>query len=83
MLVHTDNKEAAKKTAATLNLRLKSEPAYSPDSLVFTADTPTQALSAASAMQQAGFSRSYPKLFRSGLKFYFLPDDPLFQNQWH
>ena len=83
VLVHTDNKEAAKKTAATLNLRLKSEPAYSPDSLVFTADTPTQALSAASAMQQAGFSRSYPKLFRSGLKFYFLPDDPLFQNQWH
>jgi len=83
VLVHTDNKEAAKKTAATLNLHLKSEPAYSPDSLVFAAETPAQALSAASAMQQAGFSRSYPKLFRSGLKFYFLPDDPLFQNQWH
>lgn len=83
VLVHADDKEAAKKAASSLGLRLKSEPAYSPDSLVFTADTPAQALSASADMRRAGFSKSSPKLFRHGLKFYFLPDDPLFTNQWH
>ena len=83
VLVQTDNKEAAKKAAASFHLQLKSEPAYAPDSLVFTADSPAGALSAAAGMTRAGFSKSYPKLFRQGLTFYFLPNDPLFSNQWH
>ena len=82
VLVKTENKEAAKKTAASHGLRLKSEPAYSPDSLVFTADTPAQALSASIDLRLRGNPTATPLLFVSG-KGLFLPDDPLFRDQWH
>ena len=82
VLIHTNNKEAVKKTAASLGLRLKSAPDYSPDSLVYTADTPAQALSAATNLRGTGKIMATPLLFLSGTGL-FLPDDPLFKDQWH
>jgi subtilisin-like proprotein convertase family protein len=82
VLVKTDNREAAIQAATDAGLRLKSEPAYAQGFLVFTSDTPAQVVSAVVDLQRSGNPTATPLLFISGDGL-FLPDDPLFKDEWH
>ena len=83
VLVKTDNREAAIQAATEAGLRLKSEPVYAPEYLIFTADTPVVALDSSLQLQQKGITTVQPQTYRNNLAFYFLPDDPLFADEWH
>ena len=83
VLVKTDNREAAIQAATEAGLRLKSEPVYAPEYLIFTADTPVVALDSSLQLQQKGTTTVQPQIYRNNLAFCFLPDDPLFTDEWH
>ena len=83
VLVKTDNREAAIQAATEAGLRLKSEPVYAPEYLIFTADTPVVALDSSLQLQQKGITTVQPQIYRNNLTFCFLPDDPLFADEWH
>jgi len=82
VVVKTDNREAAIQAAAEAGLRLKSEPAYAKGFLIFTSETPAQVVSAVVDLQRSGNPTATPLLFISGDGL-FLPDDPLFKDEWH
>jgi len=83
VVVKTDNREAAIQAATEAGLRLKSEPVYAPEYLIFTADTPVVALDSSLQLQQKGISTVQPQIYRNNLAFCFLPNDPLFADEWH
>jgi len=83
VLVKTDNREAAIQAATEAGLRLRSEPVYAPEYLIFTADTPVVALDSSLQLQQKGITTVQPQIYRNNLAFCFLPDDPLFADEWH
>lgn len=83
VLVKTDNREAAIQAATEAGLRLKSEPVYAPEYLIFTSDTPVVALDSSLHLQQKGITTVQPQIYRNNLAFCFLPDDPLFTDEWH
>ena len=82
VVVKTDNREAAIQAATQAGLRLKSEPAYAKGFLVFTSDTSVQTIEATQKLQQAGFRETTP-LLTLNVRGQFLPNDPLFKDQWH
>ena len=83
VVVKTDNREAAIQAATEAGLRLKSEPVYAPEYLIFTADTPVVALESSLQLQQKGITTVQPQIYKNNLAFCFLPDDPLFGDEWH
>jgi subtilisin-like proprotein convertase family protein len=82
VVVKTDNREAAIQAATEAGLRLKSEPAYAKGFLVFTSETPTQAIESTIKMRSEGITNTRP-LFLSIGQPEFLPDDPYFKDEWH
>ena len=82
VVVKTDNREAAIQAATEAGLRLKSEPVYAKGFLIFTSETPAQVVSAVVDLQGSGNPTATPLLFIFG-EGLFLPDDPLFKDQWH
>ena len=83
VVVKTDNREAAIQAATEAGLSLKSEPAYAPGHLVFTADSPVATIEAANQLRHRGIASAEPQIYQSQLSFCFLPDDPLFSEEWH
>ena len=83
VVVKTDNREATIQAATDVGLRLKSEPAYAAGHLVFTADSPLAPIDAGNQLHHRGIALAEPQIYRSQLTFYFLPDDPLFSEEWH
>jgi subtilisin family serine protease len=83
VVVKTDNREAAIQAATEAGLRLKSEPAYAKGFLVFTAETPIAALDSSLQLKQKGITTVQPQIYRNNLAFCFLPNDPLFADEWH
>ena len=82
VVVKTDNRGAAIQAATETGLRLKSEPAYSKGFLVFTSETPTQAIESTEKMRSLRIANTRP-LFLSFGQPEFLPDDPYFKDEWH
>jgi subtilisin-like proprotein convertase family protein len=82
VVVKTDNRKAAIQAATEAGLRLKSEPAYAQGFLVFTSETPTQAIESTIKMRSEGITNTRP-LFLSIGQPEFLPDDPYFKDEWH
>ena len=83
VVVKTDNREAAIQAATEAGLRLKSEPAYAPGHLVFTADSPVATIDTANQLRHRGIASAEPQIYRNRFTFCFLPDDPLFSAEWH
>ena len=82
VVVKTDNREAAIQAATEAGLRLKSEPEYAKGFLIFTSETPTQAIESTIKMRSEGITNTRP-LFLSIGQPEFLPDDPYFKDEWH
>jgi subtilisin family serine protease len=82
VVVKTDDREAAIQAATEAGLRLKSEPAYAKGFLIFTSETPTQAIESTIKMRSEGITNTRP-LFLSTGQPEFLPDDPYFKDEWH
>jgi len=82
VVVKTDNREAAIQAAAEAGLRLKSEPAYAKGFLIFSSETPTQAIESTIKMRSEGMTNTRP-LFLSRGQPEFLPDDPYFKDEWY
>lgn len=83
VVVKTDDREATIQAATEAGLRLKSEPAYAPGHLVFTADLPVATIDAANQIRHQGIASAEPQIYRNHFTFCFLPDDPLFSQEWH
>ena len=83
VVVKTDNREAAIQAATEVGLRLKSEPAYAAGHLVFTADSPLATIDAGNQLRHRGIASAVPQIYRNHFTFCFLPDDPLFTDEWH
>lgn len=83
IVVKTDNRDAAIQAATEAGLRVKSEPVYAPKHLVFTSDSPIAAIDAADQLRHRGIASVEPQIYRNRFTFCFLPDDPLFVNEWH
>ena len=83
IVVKTDNREDAIQAATEAGLRLKSEPAYAAGHLVFTADSPVATVDGATQLRHRGIASVEPQIYRNRFTFCFLPDDPLFVNEWH
>jgi subtilisin-like proprotein convertase family protein len=81
VVVKTDNREAAIQAATEAGLRLKSAPSYAPDFLIFTSDSPAQGISALIELRSKKLE-SQPLLYHRATPL-FLPNDPLFVNEWH
>jgi subtilisin-like proprotein convertase family protein len=82
VVVKTDNREAAIQAATEAGLRLKSEPAYAKNYIIFTGDSPAQLLSA-SGLRDADGVLDYSPLLELTPSWLFLPDDPYFKYQWN
>jgi subtilisin family serine protease len=81
LVVGTTQKEKLIQDAADAGLRVKSVPAYAPGHVVLVADDPKQMLSGVRHLQARGNAAGLqvsPKFLPA-----FLPNDPLFPNQWH
>ena len=83
VVVKTDDREAAIQAATEAGLRLKSEPGYAKGFLIFTAETPIAALDSSLQLKQKGITTVQPQIYRNNLAFCFLPNDPLFADEWH
>jgi subtilisin-like proprotein convertase family protein len=82
VVVKTDNREATIQAATEAGLRLKSEPTYAKNCIIFTGDSSAQLLSA-SGLRDAGGVLDYSPLLELTPSWLFLPNDPYFQYQWH
>jgi subtilisin family serine protease len=81
IVIKTKDKESTLKAASEAGLHLKSAPSYAPDFLIFTSDSPAQGISALIELR-AKKLESQPLLYRRATPL-FLPNDPLFVNEWH
>jgi subtilisin family serine protease len=82
IMVRFKDRETALRLANQAGLRLSFEAPYALGVATFTADSQMAALLALQQLRTEGLSCSL-KTYSSRMKFYFLPDDPLFSNQWH
>ena len=79
--IKTDDLEKCLKDALLAGFELKSKPSYAPNHIVLKANSPAQLLSASTTMMALGYNANIeicPKYSPA-----FLPNDPLFANQWH
>ena len=83
VVVKTDNREAAIQAATEVGLSLKSEPAYAPGYLVFNANSPVATIDAVTQLHHRGIASAEPQIYRNQFTFCFLPNDPLFSEEWH
>jgi len=83
VLVKSSDREGALAAARKAGLRLKGLPSYAKDYLIFTSDSPMASLQASRSLKEGGFSFAEPQIHRDQYAFCFLPDDPLFVNEWH
>jgi subtilisin-like proprotein convertase family protein len=81
IVIKTKDKESTLKAASEAGLHLKSAPSYAPDFLIFTSDSPAQGISALIELR-AKKLESQPLLYHRATPL-FLPNDPLFVNEWH
>ena len=82
VVVKTDNKTAALSLAADAGMRLKYEADLIPGHLIFTSDSSAQSLEFSQNFRNSGFPDTEPAVVKPSSKR-FLPNDPLFPNQWH
>jgi subtilisin family serine protease len=82
VVLKTSDREAAIRAAEAAGLRLQSEPSYAPDTMIFTSDNPTTSLLAVFRLQAYGYPHARILVYHRASPL-FLPDDPLFPNQWH
>ena len=82
IVVRFKDRETALRLANQAGLRLSFEAPYALGVATFTADSQMAALLALQQLRTEGLSCSL-KTYSSRMRFYFLPDDPLFSNQWH
>ncbi|NDB97099.1 MAG: hypothetical protein EBZ78_13240, partial [Verrucomicrobia bacterium] len=82
-MVKSSDREAVLKEAEKAGLQLKSIPSYAKDCMIFKSDSPAASLQASRKLQEAGFAFAEPQIYRNHYQFCFLPDDPLFVNEWH
>jgi len=82
VVVPTANKDAALRLAEQHGVRLKYPAELSKDHLFLTTESPAQALSFTKVLREHGFSSAQPAVFKQTAKR-FLPNDPLFPDQWH
>ena len=83
VLVKSSDREGALAAARKAGLRLKGLPSYAKDYLIFTSDSPMESLQASRSLKEGGFTFAEPQIHRDQYAFCFLPDDPLFVNEWH
>ena len=79
--IKTDDLEKCLNDALLAGFELKSMPSYAPNHIVLKATSPAQLLSASTTMMALGYSANIelcPKYSPA-----FLPNDPLFANEWH
>ena len=81
IVIKTKDKESTLKAASEAGLHLKSAPSYAPDFLIFTSDSPAQSISALVELR-AKKQEPQPLLYHRATPL-FLPNDPLFVNEWH
>lgn len=79
--VETKDQGATLEHTRHLGLRPVDGPQPSPDHLVLTSDSPTQSLLGALALRKMGFT-SQPQFLETASPL-FVPDDPMFPDQWH
>jgi subtilisin family serine protease len=82
-VVKTDNREATIQAATEVGLSLKSEPAYAPGYLVFNANSPVATIDAVTQLHHRSIASAEPQIYRNQFTFCFLPNDPLFSEEWH
>ena len=81
IVIKTKDKESTLKAASEAGLHLKSAPSYAPDFLIFTSDSPAEGISALIELRSKKLE-SQPLLYHRATPL-FLPNDPLFVNEWH
>ena len=82
IVIRFKDRETAVRLANQTGLRLTFEAPYAPNVATFSADSQKTALLALQQLRAKGLSCSL-KTYSSCMKFYFLPNDPLFSKQWH
>jgi len=82
VVVKTDNKATALSLAADAGMRLKYEAGLIPDHLIFTSDSPVKSFEFSQNFKNSGFPNTELSVF-TPFSNRFLPNDPLFLNQWH
>jgi len=82
VVVKTDNKIAALSLATDAGMRLKYESDLIPGHVIFTSDSAAQSFEFSQNFKKSGFPDTEPAVFKFSSKR-FLPNDPLFPNQWH
>lgn len=82
IVVRFNDRDNAIKAANNAGLRLDFESPYAPGVATFATDSPAGALSVINKLREQGFSCS---LTATGVtpKGQFLPNDPLFNSEWH
>jgi subtilisin family serine protease len=82
IVVRFNDRDKAIKAANIAGLRLDFESPYAPGVATFATDSPAGALSVINKLREQGFSCS---LTATGVtqKGQFLPNDPLFNSEWH
>ena len=79
--IKTDDLEKCLKDALLAGFELKSKPSYAPNHIVLKANSPAQLLSASTTMMALGYSANIELCLKYAPAF--LPNDPLFANEWH
>jgi len=82
LVVKFNDRTTALETASALGLRLAYESKNVPGVATFEADSSLRAVAAASFLRKSGLSCSLVAVGEPE-KGLFLPNDPLFSNQWH
>jgi len=81
IVIKTKDKESTLRAASEAGLHLKYAPSYAPDFLIFTSDSPAHSISALVELRDKK-QESQPLLYHRATPL-FLPNDPLFVNEWH
>lgn len=81
IVIKTKDKESTLRAASEAGLHLKSAPSYAPDFLIFTSDSPAHSISA--LVELRGKKQESQPLLYNRVTPLFLPNDPLFVNEWH
>jgi subtilisin family serine protease len=82
VVVKTKDPAAAIQAANRAGLAFKSSPAYAPEFVFFSAQSPAQGLAASALLRSEGFPEARPLLHNHAAPE-FLPTDPYFIDQWH
>jgi subtilisin family serine protease len=82
VVVKTKDPAAAIQAANRAGLVFKSSPAYAPEFVFFSAQSPAQGLAASALLRSEGFPEARP-LLHNYAEPEFLPTDSYFRDQWH